>query len=471
VTTSTVRGPYRMALRIYVVTVAAVLATAAALFLVVALARERSESPIHAMFREIARYAAARVAERWPAEAEMRSELAALSQGLQVRAAVYRWDGAPVAGVDHSFAPLTAAERDVLARDGIVERSGTGGPRRLAHLALPIAPAGEPVGYVVLVPPPPPQPIPGVPPELLALALVLIGVGVAAVVLGGSIARPLDRLARTAHALGAGDLSARTGVTARGDEVGAVAHAFDDMADRLVALLRGQTELIANVAHELRTPLARIRVALDLAAEGDAKVARESLAEIEEDLAELEALVNDVLTSARMDLAANRASGGAPPVHLAPLEVAAVVTQAAGRMRQRHPGRAVELELAADIPPVTGDAVLLRRALENLLDNARKYSPPDTEIRVRASRQGDEAVVEVIDRGEGIAPEDLDRLFTPFFRADRSRARATGGVGLGLALARRIVEAHGGTLVARSAPGAGTTMTIALPVHASARPG
>jgi signal transduction histidine kinase len=121
------------------------------------------------------------------------------------------------------------------------------------------------------------------------------------------------------------------------------------------------------------------------------------------------------------------------------------------------------VELAPDLPAIEGDAVLLRRALDNLLDNARKYSPPDAEIRVIAARRGGDAVIEVIDRGEGIAPSDLDRLFTPFFRADRSRARATGGVGLGLALARRIVEAHGGTLLARSAPGAGTTMSIALP--------
>jgi signal transduction histidine kinase len=291
---------------------------------------------------------------------------------------------------------------------------------------------------------------------------VLLGVGVAAVVLGGSIARPLDRLARTAHALGSGDLAARTGL-ARKDELGAVARAFDDMAERMVLLLRGQTELIANVAHELRTPLARIRVALDLAAEGDADVARESLAEIGEDLAELEALVSDVLASARMDLAGNTASGAEPPLRRTTLDVASVVGQAAERLRHLHPGRTVAVEVGPDVPAVEGDPVLLRRAVDNLLDNARKYSSPGAEIRVTASRRGDDAQIEIVDRGDGIAAEDLARLFTPFFRADRSRARATGGVGLGLALAKRIVEAHGGTLVARSAPGAGTTMTIALP--------
>jgi signal transduction histidine kinase len=244
--------------------------------------------------------------------------------------------------------------------------------------------------------------------------------------LGGSIARPLDRLARTARAIGAGDLSARTGLRRR-DELGAVARAFDEMAERMGGLLRAQTELIANVAHELRTPLSRIRVALDLAGEGDPATAGASLAEIEEDLAELEGLVSAVLAAARMDLASNTVGGGgAPPLRSAALDLAGVARQAVERLRHRHPERPVVLELAP-VPAVLGDAVLLRRVLDNLLDNARKYSPADAAIAVRPGTLGATATVEVSDRGEGIAPADLARLFTPFFRADPSRARATGG--------------------------------------------
>ena len=456
------RGPYRISLRIYVVTVSAVLATAAALFLALALARERREPPVHDLVRDLGRYAAGQLAARWPSEGDVRREVEALATGLHVPTAVYRWDGALVAASTPApRTPLSPPEREALVRAGSVDLAGQG-PDRPGEAAFLIAPGGAPVGYVVVAPPLRPHGPRPPPPELISLALVLVGVGVAAAFLGGSLARPLDRLARTAHALGSGDFAARTGVV-RSDEVGAVARAFDDMADRIASLLRGQTELIANVAHELRTPLARIRVALDLAADGDAAVARDSLAEIGEDLAELEALVNDVLASARMDLAANTVSGAHPPLHRAPLDLRAVVAQAADRLRHRHPERRVELELSADLPVVEGDAVLLRRALDNLLDNARKYSAPDAEIRVTAARRSDGAVIEVGDRGEGIAEEDLQRLFTPFFRADRSRARATGGVGLGLALSRRIVEAHGGTLVARSVAHVGTTMTIALP--------
>jgi two-component system, OmpR family, sensor kinase len=453
-------GSFGIGLRIYVVTVAALVAAAAALFLVLRLARERRDPPMGDPFRDAARYAAGRIATAWPSEPSVRGEVAALGEA-RFPTAVYRWDGGLMAASsDPPAPPLSPAERDALARSGMLQRGEECFPGRCA-LAFALPGAGTPAGYLVIGPHRPPEGPRPPPRELMPVVLVLIGLGVAAVLLGSSLARPLDRLARTAHALGSGDLSARTGIS-RHDEVGAVARAFDEMADRVVALIHAQTELVANVAHELRTPLARIRVALDLADEGDPTVARASLAEIGEDLSELERLVADVLASARMELAGT-AGTGAPPLRSAPLDVTEVILAATDRLRHRHPGRRVDVELPPVLPVVVADAVLLRRALDNLLDNARKYSPPETEILVRAAARDGRVVVEVVDRGDGIAPEDLARLFTPFFRADPSRSRATGGVGLGLALSRRIVEAHGGTLAARSAPGAGTTMTVSLP--------
>lgn len=458
--TSARRHPNRIALRIYLVTVATLLTTAAASFLLLRLSREPR---LHYPLLDMARYAGARIAERWDSEAAVRAEAAALAREARFAAAVYRWDGVPVAlDLEHVEPPLTDAERAQAAARGLVERGDCG--REPCTVAVAIAPRGAPLGYLILAPPRPPGGPHGPSPALLPLAIVLFALGVAAVLLGGSIARPLDRLARTARALGGGDLSTRTGLSRR-DELGDVARAFDEMAERLVALLRGQTELIANVAHELRTPLARIRVALDLAADGDAEVARTSLAEIGADLAELERLVADVLASARMDLAGNTAASGEPLLHREALEVAALVGGSVDRLRARFPERRVQVELGPELPAVEGDPVLLRRALDNLLDNARKYSPPAAPIRVRAARSGDGVAIEVIDRGDGIAAEDLERLFTPFFRADRSRDRATGGVGLGLALSRRIVRAHGGDLAARSAPGEGTTLTLTLPAR------
>lgn len=496
------RGPFRLGLRIYLVTVVAVLATGVAVLLALALARDRHDPVRRDVMHAVARDAAARVAAQWGTAGGVEEVIAPLASALHVSVAVYAAGGEPVAsageavppplppppererfmdrlgpgprrapggesrGPDRAMGggPGTRSAPDVghlFLRDG----GPPGGEARERHLVSVIAPvevAGERVGYLVVAQ----QLPPGRPPPLLLVlvALVLVGAGIAALVLGGSLARPLDRLARTARALGSGDLAARTGIS-RGDELGAVARAFDEMADRLGALLRSSTELMANVAHELRTPLARIRVALDLAAEGDAEVARASLADIAEDLSELERLVDDVLASARLDLAGNGASsaGGAPPLRRARLDPAGVVRQSVERLGHRHPDRVVRLELGPDLPEVEADAVLLRRALDNLLDNARKYSAPPSPVRVEAARRGADLVIEVSDRGEGIAAEELERVFSPFYRVDRSRARATGGVGLGLPLARRIAEAHGGTLTARSTPGEGTTLTLTIP--------
>ncbi len=456
----------RLAVRIYLVSAAALLAVSLALYVVVS---SFWRPPEHGgPFADIARFAAREVAERWSSEDAVSAEVAALALQLQMTASAWRPDGTLVASSESSPPPPPgAAEREALSRSDMIERGGRC-TRERCQLAFAIPGEDGPAGYLVMESTRRPHDEPP-PVGLIAFALLLVGLGLAAALLGRSIARPLERLAQTAHALGGGDLRARTGLV-RGDELGAVAHAFDDMAERMEKLLRSQTELLANVAHELRTPLARIRVALDLAESGDATVARESLSEIAEDLSELEQLVNDILASARLDLSRSTAGTGAPPLHLSPLDVSQVVNGAAERLRQRHPERELRVELDPELPGLEGDAALLRRALDNLLDNARKYSRPGTPIRLRALRRAPGVAIEVIDSGEGIPPEDLARLATPFFRGDKSRTRATGGVGLGLSLTRRIAEAHGGTLVPESTVGVGTTMTLSLPAPPAPAP-
>ncbi|HYS81038.1 MAG TPA: HAMP domain-containing sensor histidine kinase [Anaeromyxobacteraceae bacterium] len=451
---------HRIALRIYLVSAAALAAVLLAIyvFATVVLRPPARGGP----FADKARYAAAKIAERWASPAAVAEEVEAVLLQMHVAATAYRWDGTLVAsGAPRPAAPLADGERLALGRAPVLERGGAC-RREQCELAIAVPGPAGPKGYLVLQdalrhPGPPPF-------GSMGVALLVVALGVAAALLGRSIARPLARLAATAQALGRGDLHARTGLFRR-DELGAVASAFDEMAARLEQLVLAQTELHANVAHELRTPLARIRLALELAESGDAAVARESLGEIAEDLSELEALVDDILASARMELARGSVNAGAPPLRLAPLEIGQVVSGAADRLRHRHPRRRIDVQLEPDLPGLQGDPGLLRRALDNLVDNARKYSPPGSTIRLRAARRGADIVVEVIDSGEGIPAEDLARLFTPFFRGDKSRTRATGGVGLGLSLARRIVEAHGGTLSAESAPGIGTTMTVTLPAN------
>lgn len=298
--------------------------------------------------------------------------------------------------------------------------------------------------------------------------LLTLGSGFLVLVLGALLTarltvRPLKVLSRAASKFGAGDLGARTAVQRR-DEIGDVARAFDDMAARIQTLVRTEKELMANVAHELRTPLSRIRVALELAGEGDAEEARSSLSEIAVDLAELERLVNDVLTTTNLELSGDQAARHGLPLSLAQVSARQVAEDAASRFRALHPGRTLSTRFEPELPGLAADATLLRRALDNLLENAHKYSPGGSEeIRFEAVRLGESVKFEIVDSGMGIDAADLPRVFTPFFRAERSRSRSAGGVGLGLTLAKQIVEAHGGTLALSSTPGEGTTANVLLP--------
>jgi signal transduction histidine kinase len=293
-------------------------------------------------------------------------------------------------------------------------------------------------------------------------AAILAFLALGSIPLARQLTSPLERLTRTVERFGEGDLSARAGIV-RGDEVGDLARAFDAMAARLERLVRAEKEFLANVSHELRTPLARVRVALEIAAEGDESKARACLREIAADLNELERLVGDVLTAARLDLASGRAGSAAPPLRRETVTVDDLIGQIRGRFEAEHPDRRLEVQVERRLPALSADLPLLRRAFDNLLDNACTYSEPDRPITLAARALGEGVAIEVRDRGIGIDPADQARLFTPFFRADRSRARDTGGVGLGLVLSRGIVEAHGGAVSLESRPGEGTTFTVRLP--------
>jgi two-component system, OmpR family, sensor kinase len=301
----------------------------------------------------------------------------------------------------------------------------------------------------------------------LSRQFILIGVLLSLVLVGSllfarSLAVPLRQLARVAREFGSGKLNVRAKLDRR-DELGAVAKSFDDMADRITALLHGQRELLANVSHELRTPLARIRVALDLAADGDAEAARDALANISTDWGDLDRLVEDVLAAARLDL--GMSEPGSVPLRRDSVNLGDIADAAYERAQVVYPGERLELDIADDLPIIEGDSALLRRVIDNLVDNARKYSEPNSPItlRLRPNADRDGVRLSVIDRGMGIDAADLPHIWTPFFRTDRSRTRKTGGVGLGLTLVRRIVTAHGGSVDVKSSVGQGTEMHVTLP--------
>ncbi|BDG04504.1 sensor histidine kinase [Anaeromyxobacter oryzae] len=394
---------------------------------------------------KVAAYAADRVTELRRDPARLADELQRVRDVFGVQATVYGPDGAVVASsVDPPLAPAFPAG---VPREGPLRLRGHG-----VGFAVPLPDGGGQAVFVSAGRQPDPRR------PLLVLAAVLVALAIGSAPLARSIAAPVEQLTRAAEALGGGDLSARANVRARG-EVGALGRAFDEMAGRLERLVRGEQELLANVSHELRTPLARIRVALELAAEGDLEKARRYLAEIGADLDELDRLVADVLSAARLDLIAG---GAALPLRKERLDPAGVVAAAVERFREAWPGRTLELAVEPDLPPLDGDAGLLRRLVLNLLDNAAKYSEAPAPVTLAARARTGAVELEVRDRGIGIDPADLPRLFTPFFRTDRSRARGTGGVGLGLALARRIAAAHGGTITVESAAD-GTVFRVSLP--------
>jgi signal transduction histidine kinase len=396
---------------------------------------------------KVVAYLAARVDERLSTPDRLEADLRELRDGLGLDATVFTASGSVRTSTGAAAPPLTPGQQAELAA-GPIHVPGRG----FAFAAR--LPSGA--GYLIL------GPGPHSPPYgrwAVFLAAVLAALAIGSYPTARSIASPLERLTAVAKRLGGGDLSARAGLRARG-EMGDLARAFDEMAERLERLLRTERELLANVSHELRTPLARIRVALELAAEGDLEKARRYLSEIGADLAELDGLVEEILAAARLD-------GAGPnglPIHKERVALGALLGELAGRFRAGETDRPLTLDVAAGLPAIEADAPLLRRLVDNLLDNARKYSDPGSPVTLAARAAPGRVVVEVRDRGIGIDAADLPRLFTPFFRTDRSRARGTGGVGLGLTLAKRIAEAHGGTLTAESEPGVGTTIRLELPI-------
>jgi len=285
-------------------------------------------------------------------------------------------------------------------------------------------------------------------------AMILVLVGIASVWFSRRLAHPLDQLANAARRFGAGETTARANLH-RADEVGDVGRAFDEMADRTARVLHSQRQLMGDVSHELRTPLARIRVALELAAE-DPVAASDVLADVGADLDEIDQLIGDILTTTRLD-------GNHARIDREPTSLVELADRATRRFQTRHPARTLECARGED-RAIPCDPLLLRRALDNLLDNAAKYSDASTPVTLAIQPNGTTVTFAIIDRGIGMSAAELDRAFTPFWRADDSRTRKTGGVGLGLALARRIARAHGGDVTLSSRPGQGTTARLEIPL-------
>jgi two-component system sensor histidine kinase CpxA len=321
-------------------------------------------------------------------------------------------------------------------------------------------------------PPGPPGPPwnPFIPWENLLWRLVLVAVtaGIVCYALARYLTAPIRRLRTAARRVADGDLTVRVAATAgrRRDEIGDLGRDFDFMAERLEALLAAQHRLLRDVSHELRSPLARLNVALGIARRHAPAVTEPALDRIEREAERLNELIGQVLTLSRLD--SSRESAAEVEIWLATL-LRDVVTdaefEAAGRQRR------VRL-VACDECVIAGTPELLRRAIENVVRNAMQYTADgtDVEVALHCPHAGDagRAAIVVRDHGPGVPEASLADIFRPFFRVGDARDRTTGGTGLGLAITHRAVQLHGGTVRAANAPDGGLIVEIILPVTARA---
>ena len=290
---------------------------------------------------------------------------------------------------------------------------------------------------------------------------VLVG-GLTAVLLALALSHrilgPVETLTVAARQIAKGDLSQRVEVRSR-DEIGELARAFNDMADGLARLETLRSNMVTDVAHELRTPLSNIRGYLESFRDGVVEPEPEIIDSLYEEAMLLNRLLDDL-----QEL--SLAEAGQLRLKRRPVALPDAVSRAveAAQARASAKGVVLKVELLTDLPSVNVDPQRVEQILGNLLSNALTHTPPGGEIVAAARAREGEVEISVSDTGEGIPPEHLPYIFERFYRVDRSRSRATGGTGLGLAIAKQLVVAHGGRISVESEVGRGTCFTFTLPV-------
>jgi len=307
--------------------------------------------------------------------------------------------------------------------------------------------------------------------DLMLATVLLIFAGGMAMILGVFLASALtDRirlLESASHKLAEGDLAARVPVRGR-DEIATLTAAFNEMAGQLQAIDRRQRELenlrsdlIAWVGHDLQTPLASIRAILEALADGvvdDPPAIQHYLQTAQRNVRSLSLLIDDLFQMAQID-------AGGLQLDLRPNSLSDLISDTLESFSEPANRKGLKLEgsAAADVDPVCMDAGRIGRVLNNLVDNALRSTPSGGQVEVQARREDGRVEVTVTDTGDGIQPEDIPNVFERFYRGEKSRSRETGGAGLGLAIARGIVQAHGGEIHVESDMGKGTRFIFWLP--------
>jgi two-component system sensor histidine kinase BaeS len=291
---------------------------------------------------------------------------------------------------------------------------------------------------------------------ILIGALVAIALAaVAALAVAYYLTRPIERLTAATRTLASGDLTHRVDVGGPG-EVAQLGEAFNDMADSLAESEKLRRRLVADVAHELRNPIASLRAQAEGIAEGVLTPDDRRLASLADDTRYLSRLVEDL-----QELSA--AEAGQLRYEMRPTELGALACAEVERAQARaHAGVTLACDAGADLP-VEADEGRIAQVMRNLVDNALRHTEAGS-VTVRCSAEDGRARIEVRDTGEGIPAADLPYIFERFYRADAARARDTGGSGVGLAVSRRIIEDHGGDVFASNAEGGGAVVGFSLPL-------
>ncbi len=281
--------------------------------------------------------------------------------------------------------------------------------------------------------------------------------GLVSWLLASMLTRQVRPLRAAAQQMAEGDLSVRVQLKGRG-EISALGADFNLMAERLNDLLQSQRQLVRDISHELRSPLARLRVALALAERAEDR--SKALGRIEREADELEGLISELLSLARLE--SGQAGLERKQLRMDEL-VAGVVTDAEFEAQAQDKG----VDYSPQELGLLGDPVLLRSAVENVVRNAIRHTPVGSRVAVSMARESDNCLILVRDAGPGVPEPQLEAIFDPFTRAEEARERGSGGFGLGLAIARRALLAHGGGASARNHPDGGLEVSLWLPLNQS----
>jgi two-component system sensor histidine kinase CpxA len=290
------------------------------------------------------------------------------------------------------------------------------------------------------------------------LLVVFLVSGLVALLLARYLTRPLRSLRRATQRFAEGDLSVRVGpeLGSTDREIAALGREFDRMASRIEQLVLARQRLLQDVSHELNSPLARLRVALELARKKADPEAAAPLDRIEREAERLAELVSEILTLARLE------EGGGPAME--EVDLHALVDEVARDAEYEAQSRGRHVAVTRSEPVLLrGNEELLRRAIENVVRNAVRFAPESTEVSIELQKNGKAVALRVRDHGPGVPEESLRDIFVPLYRVDPDRDRRTGGTGLGLAIAERAVRVHGGSVRAENADGGGLAVTIELP--------